>query len=225
MAHGFGLYGIFPFDLGAGDPDVEGGSILEAEHHALLTELAPGFDTADDLELFQETYADAIAVTIIWAINQRLRSWLIPEKMLESLPVWEESTGLRPSSSDSDVERRQRVAGKLRGLVNNALGDIEQAAREVLGDNFEELVLVDPANVVAYWPGVNPGPPGFEWSTNRVILGVKIDKTGLTDAGFIQKRQALFDQLDSMTPAWMTFQIGVGDEFVINQGVIGQTFL
>lgn len=222
---GFGLYGVFPFDLGGGDADAPEGSILEVEHMALLNRLAPGWDTSVDLEMYQEAYSDAVAVTVAWAVNQRLRSWLIPERMLESLTVWEQATGLRPGSDDSDVERRRRVAGKLRGLVNNSIGDIEQAVINLLGDLFEELVLVEPANVVAYWPAINPGPPGFEWSTNRVIIGIKMKKEGLTDAGFIQKRQALNDQLDTMLPAWMTFRVGVGDSFIINQGIIGQTFL
>lgn len=225
MGHGLGLYGIFPFDLGGGDPTVEGGSVIEAEHMAILDSLAAGWDTAENLEFFQEAYSDAIAVTMIWALNRRLQSWLIPDRMLESLRVWEESTGLRPSSDDSDVERRRRVAGKLRGLVNNAIGNIEQSVISVLGSLFEEITLVEPANVVAYWAAVNPGPPGFTWSTNRVILGVKMKKEGLTDAAFIQKRQTLTDQLDTMCPIWMSFRIGVGDSFIINQGIIGQTFL
>lgn len=225
MAHGFGLYGTFPFDLGGGDDDAPDGSVLEAEHIALLDALAPGWDTRQDWELYWEAYSDAVAVTIIWACNRRLRAWLNPDQMLESLPVWEQSTGLRPSASDSDTERRRRVAGKLRGLVNNALGDIEESVINVLGSLFAGMVLVDPTNVIAYWPGINPGPPGFEWSTNRVIIGIKVDPSGLSDAQFIVKRQALFDQLDTMTPAWMTFQIGVGDQFTVNQGIVGQTFL
>jgi hypothetical protein len=219
MAKGFGRYGQFPFDLGGGD------AFLEQEHQALLDDLVPGWDTSEDLEAFAETYVDAVAVTMIWAVNERLRQWLIPRSMLESLPVWEESTGLRPGSQTEDVERRRRVSGKLIGLVASAIGDIETAAISVLGLSFDGLVVVDPDNTIAYWPGVNPGPPGLEWSSNRARLGIRIDKTSLTDLAFEEKRQALFVQIDDMLPAWMNFQIGVGDGFTINQGVIGETFL
>jgi hypothetical protein len=219
MPHGFGRYGQFPFDLGGGP------SFLEQEHQAILDELVPGWDTSEDLEPFAETYADAVAVTMIWAVNARLRQWLIPLGMIDGLTAWEEATGLRPSGQTPDVERRRRVSGKLIGLVGNAIGDIETAAISVLGQSFDGLVVVDPDNVIAYWPGVNPGPPGLEWSSNRARVGIRIDKTGLTDQAFEEKRQALFVQIDDMLPTWMNFQIGVGDGFTINQGVIGETFL
>ena len=34
-----------------------------------------------------------------------------------------------------------------------------------------------------------------------------------------------FQMLDALVPAWMTFQIGVGTGFIVNQGIVGQTFL
>lgn len=225
MAHGFGRFGTFPFDLGGGNPDVEGGSILESEQRALLTELELALDPDEDFEWYQEAYADAIATSIIWATNRRLRSWLKPEDMVESLPVWEQSTGLRPSSKDTDTERRQRVAGKLRGLINNALIDIEAASQSILGKAFGGIILVAPSNVISYWPGVNPGPPGFEWTSNKAIVAVSIKKELLTEDEFSSARQALFDQLDTLVPIWMTFQIGVGSTFIVNQGIVGQTFL
>jgi hypothetical protein len=166
--HGFGGTGEFPFTFGGGDPETLNGSILEAEHQALLDELAPGWDGSDDTEFNIEMRAWAGLVTTIWAINRRLKGWLIPDEMLESLPVWEESTGLRPSAATSDVERRQRVAGKLRGIASNAISFIESSAQEILGAAFDGLIVADPANHIVYWPGVNPGPPGFEWSTNRM---------------------------------------------------------
>ncbi len=222
---GFGRYGVFPFDLGGGDPTTESGSVLEDEHRSILTSLSPGFDPSEGTEFYEEAYAMAMGVAMIWAINRRLRSWWIPEEMLESLRVWEEASGLRPSSSDTDNERRLRVAGKFRGVVNNAIGDLDEAARATLGAAYDGLALVTNTEEVAYWPGVNPGPPGFEWSTNRVIIGLKIDRSSLTEPEFISKRQALFDQLDSMAPAWMAFRIGSGDQFIVNQGIVGATFI
>ena len=214
-----------PAALGGGDEETEEGSIIAVEHQALLDALAPGWDTDPDEGFSVEMFAWAQAVTMIWAINRRMKNWLIPDNMLDSLPIWEEATGLRPSSATTDTERRARVAAKLLGLVSNAIGFIESAAQQTLGAAFDGLVLVDPSEFVVYWPGVNPGPPGFEWSTNRVRIGIRVDPTSLTDLRFSEVRQVLFDQLDTMIPGWMTFQIGVGSSFTINQGIIGQTFI
>lgn len=215
----FGLYGLFPFDFGG----VE--SVVQIEHQALLDSLAPGWDTGEDTELYAETYAEAVAISAIWAVNRRLESWFIPSAMMESLRVWEESTGLRPNPSQEDISRRNAVAGRLRGLISNSIGDIEEAARSVLGQRFDGLIVVDPANDIVFWPGQNPGPPGFEWSSNRARFGIRIERTGLSDTAYADVRSQLFAVLSGMAPAWMNFQIGVGDGFTINQGVVGQTFI
>lgn len=223
--HGFGGTGYFPFTLGGGDEEAPDGSIIAVEHQALLKELEEALD-GDASEGFNvEANAWAQVSAIIWAVNRRLKGWLRPDEMLESLPIWEESTSLRPNSKTTDTERRSRVAGKLLGLVNNAIGDMETTSSRVLGAAFDGLVLVDPADHIVYWPGINPGPPGFEWSTNRVRIGIRIDKTSLTDESFEELRQALFLQLDAMVPSWMSFVIGTSDGFVVGIGIVGQTFL
>lgn len=219
MALGFGAYNGFPFKFGGGD------SIVEIEHQALLDAYAPGWDDSEGTENWSECYAYAVAISAVWAINKRLANQLIPMRMLEFLRVWEESCTLRPSRTDTDVERRQRVAGKLRGLVNNAIGDITQAAAESLAENFEALLTVDPANDVTYWPGINPGPPGYEWASTKAIIGVRMNENGLSNARFFAKRSAVVNLLDSLLPTWMTLAVGTGDTFTINQGVIAKTFL
>lgn len=219
MALGFGLYNGFPFEFGGGDSDIE------LELMALLDAYAPGWDSTEGTENYAECVAYANAVAVVWACNKRLANQLIPLRMLENLRVWEESCKLRPAASDTDVERRKRVAAKLRGIANNSLADITEAVQQILGNNFEALVLVPPAQQTTYWPGINPGPPGFEWSSTRAIIGIQMSTDGLNDSEFYAKRTAVVELLDAMIPAWMTFTTGTGSAFVINQGVLAQTLL
>lgn len=214
----------FPLTLGGGD------DIHRIEHEALLDALAPGWDAQDpltgsDTDHNAQAWAEATAISMIWAANKRLRNQAIPERMLEQLTVWEQSLSLRPTLNDTDVARRNRVAAKLRGIANNALGDIEEAARTILGINFEALLLVAPADWINYWPGVNPGPPGFEWSSNRAVVAIRMNQNSLGTNDFLALRNELARHLDAMLPSWQRFVVGVGTSFITNVGVVGQSFV
>ena len=145
--------------------------------------------------------------------------------MLEALTTWEEATGLRPCLNDLGVDRRANLAGRMRGLLNNALSDIESACMALLGNNFASMNVVDPADEVTYWPGVNPGPPGFEWSSNRARIAIEMTTGGLDAASYTDKAAAVWELLDRCTPDWMTFCVGVGSSFVAAQGIVGQTLI
>lgn len=214
-----GGYGSVPFQVGGGE------SVLEVEHRALLDAYAPGWSADPDTENWAEAFAHARIVSMIWAINRRLRNQALPMRMLENLPVWEQATSLRPLPGDSDNDRRRKVAAKLRGLANNAVSDIGDVSRAIMGANFDALTFVAPGLATTYWPGINPGPPGFEWSSNRAVIGVRVTKTGLDDEAFVAKRAALADALRGMVPAWLHFVIGVGSQWVVNVGVVSQTFI
>jgi hypothetical protein len=91
--------------------------------------------------------------------------------------------------------------------------------------NFGAVVLVDPANHYVYSPANVPGPPGFEWSSSRAVVGIRMTQSGLNAAQFSAKRAATIQALTSMLPSWMAESVGVGSEFVINEGVFGVTLL
>lgn len=196
-----------------------------AELEAQLDRLAPGWDTDEDTELYAEVYAHAVAVAFIWAMNGRLRNQTIPMRMIESLPDYEEACSLRPVPGESLIARRRRVATKLRGLIGNTIRDIIDTCSTLLGQAFDEVVLIPDASTINYWPGVNPGPPGFEFSTTRATFGVRMKLDNITASEFLELRQELYRALDSMCPAWLRFQIGTGASFIVNQGVVGQTFI
>src|SRR5262245_53234357 len=123
---GFGRKNPFPFTFGGGE------STIDVLHEALLDAYAPGWDVSDDTEKAAEAYMQALAVTFFWVANRRLAHQGQPLKMIEFLTTWEQATGLRPTAKDRPVDRRRRLAAKLRGLISNTLHDIEGACRELL---------------------------------------------------------------------------------------------
>lgn len=216
---GLGVWNPFPLTLGGGI------SIEETEFGALVNALSPAYSTEESSASASELLAYAQLIAAIWAANERSFNQEIPTRMLEMLPTWEEICRLRPDVRDTDVARRNAVAARLLGFARNTIVDIQSAIQALLGTNFDAIVNVDPSNEIVYWPGVNPGPPGFEWSTNKAILCVRMTTNNLSDADFLIKRENLANLLDTILPAWMTYSMGVCSEFICNQGICGRTLL
>src|SRR5262245_27825591 len=139
----------FPFRFPAAF--VAGDEQLEQEHLDLLDALAPGWDTESNTELYVETRVEAFAITVLWSINRRLANQLIPTRMLDNFVDWEKACMPSPAPNEPTVERRRRLAAKLRGMVNNAVADIAAAAEQALGPHFEALVTPAEADTTAYW--------------------------------------------------------------------------
>jgi len=203
----------------------------DVEHQALLDALAPGWDVEVDTELWIETRVDALALTMMWVINRRAGNQAIPKRMQEALADWETATNLRPLANDTLRARRNALAAKLRGIVANTISDIEAACVAALGDNFVALVQVAEADWVTYWPGINPGPPGYEFSSNRahICIHCNRDRDRPSDSAFEALRSKLIQTLLHMVPAWMRFTIGFGDgvgtTHVCNVGIVGATII
>lgn len=216
---GFGRKNPFPYTFGGGE------SAVDTVHEALLDAYAPAWDVSDEGDKSAEAYAQALAVSFVWAANRRLSNQGQPRKMLEFLTTWEEATRLRGAIVDRAMARRHRLAAKLRGIAGNTLSDIEAACRELLGPVFIALRTTPDADEIVYWPGMNPGPPGFEWSTNRCTLRVQLDKGNLGDAEFDQLVGELSRVLDGQIPAWMTFVWFVGEGFHVGESKLGEDIL
>lgn len=216
----FGLYGTFPFTFGDTSNDA-----LEVEHNALLDALEPAFDPTENTVHEVECFAHANVIAAVWEAGERLSNQAIPEKMLEALPDWEEILNLNPAPGTSDFARRAAVAARQRGLTNNALPDIEAVAAKVMGANYEAVVIVDPADVVSYWPGGTPGPPSYEWTSNEAVIAIRVNKTGLDDSAFLAKVGRLREQLDRLLPSWMRYNIGTGGAFIVGQSIVGQDLI
>jgi len=199
---------------------------LIVEHEAMLAALAPGFDTTPDSPVYAEAYAHALALTMIWRLNGRLRNQLVPLRMLETLPTWEAACKLRPTPTDSMPERRRRMAAKLRGIIGNTIADIHDSMAAILGAHFLGLASTALADEVTYWPGVNPGPPGFEWTSNRAMIAVRTQRLGLADVAFDALLARAAEMLEAMIPAWMGYQVGTDEGgWIVEIGIVDVTLL
>jgi hypothetical protein len=215
-----GLAVQFPVPIGE-DEDFH-----SLEQRAILGALEPALDPNSGTENWCEAYGEATVLASAWACTRRAANQAIPTRMIEALPGWETCCGLRPVLEDSDYERRQRLAAHNRALVGNSYGDLEDVAARALGANFEELRVVDPADHTVYWPGINPGPPSLEWSTNRCRYGVVLNTNALsTNASYDAKRDAVAVAFERSLPAWAAYCVGVGSSFVVGIGVVGKTYL
>lgn len=230
---GFGATNPWPRRFGGGTRAVE------SVHVAMLDALAPGWDVTPGSDVYAEAHAHAAAVSIIWACNERLRSQAIPMRMLEALPEWEGATGLRPGRDDSMIARRRKLAAKLRGIAGNTIADILAVCQAIFGSNFVDIHTATSSSTVVYWLGgplayapdgtpllSAPGPPGFEWCSNRLAIGVEVSQGSDSTATFGDKMSALSDALDALLPAPMTFQIGTGHGgFICDVGILDLTLL
>lgn len=223
---GFGKTNGFPRTFGGGT------RARTYENRALARAFTKdGFTLVDGDAKSAEAYAYSVAVSNIWAVNTRLRNADIPPRMMETLPTYEEILRTRPSSNDTDNARRSVVAAKLRGISGQATSeDIEGVCSALLGTSFEGIRTTDPSNEFSYWPGINPGPPGFEWTSNRAIIGIAVRQDSRSDGAWSRVVSQLRDLLQTLLPGWQVFEVGTDDGgFTVGDGptggIVGVTFL
>jgi len=216
------MFGRNPFPRRFGG----GANPIVIEHNAMLRALDKGFDVSENSAVYAEAYAHALALAWIWRLNGRLRNQLVPSKMLETLTTWEAACRLRPTPTDSVQDRRRRVAAKFRGIIANTVSDIYDVMAALLGSHFLGVLGPTVADEVTYWPGVNPGPPGFEWTSNRALIAVRTQRLGLDDIAFDALLARAAEMLDAMIPAWMGYQIGTDEGgWVVEIGIVDVTLL
>jgi hypothetical protein len=187
--------------LGGGPDDIE------VEQDALLQALEDGLDPTAPEQLAL-TYAEALGIANVWAINRRLSGQLDPTRMIETLPTWEEACDLRPLPTDTEPDRRAALQARFLGLAGNAISQIYGLCVRLAGATFLGLAMVDPSTENIYLPGINPGPPGCERASDRAAIAVQLVRGGLPDAAFLDLVRRLRLELAILVPAWMKVAIG-----------------
>jgi hypothetical protein len=198
----------------------------EEEHIALLDALADVYSTTEGTELWCEMYAMAGAIGIVWSLARRQANQGIPERMMEALESWERACRLRPAPTARVQERRKAVAAKLRGLAGNTMTDITDACAAIGGQNFVQIRTVPTASQVNYWPGIYPGPPGYEFASNRLVICAEMTRAGLSGRAYTELQNRTQAMLFGMLPSYMTAVVGTNDGgFICDVGVVGETLL
>jgi hypothetical protein len=214
---GFGRNNPFPLRLGSGI------SVVGTEHHALLQMWRKGYDIDDDHEHSAEAYAMASGLASAWACNRRLANQGNPNKMIEQLLEWEEICSLHPSESDSDNTRRRVTAAKLGGFRRNDYEAIADSAAKLLGDRYVAYHVVDPSEEITFWPGMDPGPPGFEWTSNRAHIQIEVSRGTIDDTEFYRLMDKLDLHMQAIMPSWMTYHWHTGgDGFQVDISAVGE---
>lgn len=213
----------FPWAFGGHDP------VEDQEHQALLDAYAPGWDISDDTEMNAEAWMEAVGVSLIWHANRRFGNGLIPTKMTDLLETYEQACNLRPRPTDSTKRRRGALAAKLRGIAGNLYADLQAAALQAAGSAYVGTSVAAAADIYNYLPGISPGPPGQEFSSNRCLVAVLLQTGGRTQASFLALQRDVIEAIEAIKPAWLRVIVGVGTssggEFVAGVGVAGLTVI
>lgn len=219
---GYGGYNPYPRSYGG---DVQP---IETVHQALLDDVGRYQAVEDGTLGHIETYAEAAMVDAAWSGALASHNAFIALRMSYSLPTYEEAFGLRPKPTDAPVARRRALDAKMRSMGDNAEADIRDMCERLMGANFVGLTWVDSAEDVTYWPGIYPGPPGFDWATNREIVLVEVNKDGLSQDAFEAKESKLLEMLDDLVPAHMQFNVyvhnsnGTDDGFILDLSLLDE---
>lgn len=198
---GFGRFNKFPFRFGGGK------SSHEQIHEALLSSYSKVLDTSPDGVVDSEAYAEAACLAMVWTAGLRAANQLQPMRMLDWLEPYEKILLTRPAPGDTDATRRRAVAGKFKALTSNAEPDILAACSAILGLNIVGVSYLTGSDVTTYQPNVNPGPPGFDWYSDALVVRVEVNNVGITQSAYDRKVAQVEEMLDGMAPSWMRFEV------------------
>ncbi len=147
---------------------------------------------------------------------EKLPANSLPATADEKLEYWVKVLGIRTSASDERWRIRQRCAAKYQASVGPTATAIDNALATLLGDSFVQThrqvgtTLASPP-AITYWPGVNPGPSSHDlgdgaWLSERAHLVVEVQQSSLDLSQFLRLVNVdMFELLDRMLPAWVTF--------------------
>lgn len=181
---------------------------------SLQTQLAPKYDTADTTGIvFIRLMAIARGIAGAWAQNERLANQWDPERMSDFLERWEKIFGLTPASTDSLTLRRARVGARIALAGYGTFAAVYVLCQMLLGSVFVSIVHT-PSSVAqvwtpAGWPMGNhrvfPTDPTWYSSVAHLAIVVQQPST-MDDSEFYTTVASVMPELDTILPAWMTFE-------------------
>lgn len=152
----------------------------------------------------------------------------LPETAGACLGQWVKVLNVKAHADDSRHKTRQKAGARFAAVQGATIQSVDETTAELLGDMFVENIrqlgndLSDPPGST-FWPGVNPGPNtyslgGGAWVSPRAHLIVKVARPTSGEIGkFLSIVQIdLFDHLNRLLPAWMTFTWTTGTSFLLD---------
>jgi hypothetical protein len=140
-----------------------------------------------------------------------------PDTCDDMLGEWVKILQLRLRGDETRQEIRQRAAAKFKGATGNSSSQVDEVVSDLLGSVFQANVRTFGTDLATpptptNWPGINPGPSAYSlgggaWLSARSHLTVSvIGSFDIHDPDFAELvNVTLYDELDRLLPAWMTF--------------------
>ena len=169
-----------------------------------------------------ENLAIARSEAARWRAGDKLANNSLPATCDESLARWLETLAVNSYPGDTRQDIRQRCAAKFRLAIGPTARVVDDAVAQLLGDvfvrswRFEGVDLATPPTPT-FWPGVNPGPAGYDlgggtWLSARAFYVVEVQQpAGMSLLTFMELLNVhLFQLLDQILPAWAAFDWAIG---------------
>ncbi len=202
---GFGGFHPFPKRFGGSTRRLQ--RIVES----LNSQRGTAYDTTQSSYVYAENMAAGRAIDNAWSTNQRLGNQWQSARMTTLLPRWEKILQVYPLTSDTDTDRRVRVATK-RARVGTmpTQGAMISELEAAVGDVFEavEYIDVDDANI--HVPdGTYPFgtvAAGSPWSSTVAHILIRTSKpAAYTEGQYYEAVAPIHPIMDAIAPAWVTF--------------------
>lgn len=183
--------------------------------------LADGFDPSDTSLASGYAYAEGSVLGIAWSLVRRVSKQFQARSTIDWLADFEKILGLRPTSRLSTPRRRKIIASRLKGLDATNLSKIQEMSEEVLGNHLISLQITAPGDTIRYWPP-NPGPPGYEWMSNRLVVYAKVQKIGSSEDEFATLIRQWEENMHRIMPVYCDFDWHTGDNFYLGESFLGE---
>jgi hypothetical protein len=162
--------------------------------------------------------------------SERYTANMLPGSADEKLPYWVKVLGVVSGPNDDDYLVRARCAAHYRAGVGPTIANEDEAIAALLGPAFVRCWRQEGADLatpppITYWPVIAPGPAdhslgGGCWLSERSHLVIEVvQPASMTTADFLRLMNVdQYRLLDTMLPAWATFNwaIGVTTGFVLD---------
>lgn len=172
-----------------------------------------------ELGSFVDCFSFALARVVARAQlrQERLAGEMLAEKAYELLAQLEEEHGLRPAFGDTIATRRDALLVRLRAREGSRRPSLEQALRDLLGDDYVGIHIADPDTEVVNWPtSLGDDPQMFgapDMPRKLVTITNPISDLGLQFATYVPVDPAPTDDTEQT--------LLVGDKIVVGVENLG----
>ena len=203
---------------------LKGGTpVAESIHATIIQLLTTGEDgkLAADVGTFVDCFAFALARVV--ARVQRRQEQLEGERLAmgayELLAQLEEEFGLRPAITDGIAARRAALLARGMAAQGSRRPSLEQALRDLLGEDFINFHVADPASEVSIWPSALGDSPQLLAAPDQPSVLVSLPyaiSTGLGAPQFVT-----YVPIEPSAAAETAHTLTVGDKVVVQPENLG----